>query len=90
MPNDDVGFKEYLDAVEGGKALITSTEQQIFAIKKALSDIPTNQTFSQLIESNDPSIFELQVESQKMVRFFKSDLSSLLGIAITFSSGDGD
>ena len=87
---DGIGFKEYLEAVEGGKALITATETQMTAIKTTLVAIPTNKTFAQLIETNDPSVLTLQVESQKMVRYFKSDLSSLLGIAITFSSGDGD
>ena len=87
---DGVGFKEYLDNVEGGKALITATEAQLAAVKTALNTVSSNKNFSQLIESNDPSVSTLQTESQKMVRFFKSDLSSLLGIAITFSSGDGD
>lgn len=87
---DGIGFKEYLDAVEGGKALITATETQLAAVKTALNAVPTNKTLSQLIVSNDPSVSTLQIESQKLTRFFKSDLSSLLGIAITFSSGDGD
>jgi hypothetical protein len=87
---DGIGFKEYLEAVEGGKALIASTEAQLTAVKTALAAVPTTKTLSQLIESNDPSVLTLQTESQKLVRYFKSDLSSLLGIAITFSSGDGD
>ncbi|MDZ7878309.1 MAG: imelysin family protein [Saprospiraceae bacterium] len=87
---DGIGFKEYLEAVEGGKALIAATETQLAATKAALNAVPTNKTFGQLIEANDPSVFALQTESQKLVRYYKSDLSSLLGIAITFSSGDGD
>jgi uncharacterized protein len=87
---DGIGFKEYLEAVEGGKALITATETQLTAVKAALNSVPTGKNFAQLVENNDPALLTLQVETQKMVRFFKSDLSSLLGIAITFSSGDGD
>jgi predicted lipoprotein len=87
---DGIGFKEYLEAVEGGKALITATETQLRAFKTALAAVPTNKTFSQSIETNEATALNLQVESQKLVRYFKSDLSSLLGIAITFASGDGD
>ena len=87
---DGIGFKEYLDAVEGGKALIVATETQLNSVKNALNAVPTDKTFSQLIETNDPSVLTLQIELQKLTRFFKSDLSSLLGIAITFASGDGD
>jgi hypothetical protein len=29
-------------------------------------------------------------ELQRLTRFLKSELSSLLGISITYSSGDGD
>jgi uncharacterized protein len=43
-----------------------------------------------LVAQNHPTVDALHTELQKHTRFFKSDMSSLLGIAITFSSGDGD
>ena len=85
-----LSFKDYLESVEGGKALVALTEAQIKVIKEAFAKIPTDQPFSVLVANNDPTVDVLHTELQKHTRFFKSDMSSLLGIAITFSSGDGD
>ena len=87
---DGAGFKEYLETVEGGKALITSTETQLATIKKNLEAVPTNAPFSQTILKTPASADALHTELQRHTRFFKSDMSSVLGIAITFASGDGD
>lgn len=88
--SDGVGFREYLQAVEGGPALIASTETQWQAVSNALAAVPNNASFSELIAQDAPAVNDLHTEMQKQIRFFKSDMSSLLGIAITFNSGDGD
>ena len=85
-----IGFKAYLDKVVGGPELVTATEAQWQNVKTALAAVPTDQSFTALLANNHPSIEALYVELQKHTRFFKSDMSSLLGIAITYSSGDGD
>jgi predicted lipoprotein len=87
---DFLGFEEYLVSVAGGRELVTSTKTQLAALKSALNAVPTSPTLAMLISSNHPSLPALHTEAQKMTRFFKSDMSSLLGISITFSSGDGD
>lgn len=87
---DGIGFRAYLEAVEGGNALIISTENQIIALKAALNAVPESPALSQQIVGNPAPVEALYIECSKMTRFFKSDLSSLLGIAITFSSSDGD
>lgn len=87
---DGLGFKEYLETVEGGKALITSTESQILVIKNTLKTVPDTSPMAEQIVKSPQSLKNLQTEMQKQTRFFKSDMSSVLGIAITFSSGDGD
>jgi hypothetical protein len=87
---DGIGFKEYLASVEGGNALISSTETQLIAVKNALNAIPETPRLSTQITSNFAIVDNLHTELQKHTRFFKSDMSSILGIAITFSSGDGD
>jgi len=87
---DGVGFREYLEHVEGGPALIADTEMQLGALKTALAGVPTAPSLSEQIAGNHAELDTLYVEFSKMTRFFKSDMSSLLGIAITFSSGDGD
>lgn len=87
---DGIGFREYLDDVTGGPQLIAQTEAQLTSIKTALAALPKNQRLADQILSNPAAVDALYTELQKHTRFFKSDMSSLLGIAITFSSGDGD
>ncbi|TAE00217.1 MAG: hypothetical protein EAZ97_06595 [Bacteroidetes bacterium] len=87
---EGIGFKKYLESVEGGNALILSTQSQFLAVKNAFAKIPQNVSLSQQITESPKNIENFYVELQKLNRFLKSDLSSLLGIAITYSSGDGD
>ncbi len=87
---DGIGFQEYLESVEGGPELIELTEAQLEVIKTVLDDVPTDTAFSELVAQQHPSVDALHTELQRHTRFFKSDMSSLLGIAITFNSGDGD
>ena len=86
---DGLGFREYLESVEGGGALVESTQSQILSVEQALSEIE-GDNLALLIEQDNNKIENLNTELQKLTRFFKSDMSSLLGIAITFNSGDGD
>jgi len=88
--SDGTGFKEYLDFVVGGPELVVSTEAQWQKVITALYAVPVDIPLSKLIAQGHPSVDALHTELQKHTRFFKSDMSSLLGIAITFSSGDGD
>jgi hypothetical protein len=88
--NRGISFKTYLENVEGGKALVASTEAQLASIRTALNAIPSTVPFSQIIINNAATVDALHTELQKNTRFFKSDMSSILGIAITFASGDGD
>ena len=87
---DGPGFKEYLESVEGGKALVDLTLPQLEKIKSDLNSLPPNPRFSQQLTTNFQQIDQLHTDLQKHTRFFKSDMSSVLGIAITYSSGDGD
>ena len=60
------------------------------AIHKVLYPIDDTVKLSELVV-NDPAKAEaIFTELQKMTRFIKGDMSSILGIAITYSSGDGD
>ncbi|MCS7027197.1 MAG: imelysin family protein [Bacteroidia bacterium] len=87
---DGIGFKEYLQNVEGGQALISSTEAQWAMVKNSFRAIPTQIRLSVQIQHSPQVIDNFHTELQKHTRFFKADMSSLLGITITFSSGDGD
>jgi predicted lipoprotein len=87
---DGVGFKDYLLKVEGGTGLVASTETQIATIKNIFAQIPNDTRLSTQVTSNTANLELLNTELQKNTRFFKSDMSSLLGIAISYTSGDGD
>jgi len=83
-------FIPYLQSVEGGNALIGATQAQLTAAKNALYLVPVNVSLASQIQ-NAPAAFEnAYIELQKLTRYFKSDMSSVLGIAITYTSGDGD
>ncbi|NRB64322.1 MAG: imelysin family protein [Saprospiraceae bacterium] len=83
-------LKTYLENVVGGPDLIVQTEAQWRVVMDALQAVPADRSFQELIIEEHPSLDVLHTELQRHTRFFKSDMSSLLGIAITFSSGDGD
>ena len=87
---DGAGFEEYLASVTGGNDLITLSKAQLQLVKTAMATIPEAPRFSTQIQNTPTPIDNFRIELQKQTRFFKSDMSSLLGIAITFSSGDGD
>lgn len=84
------GFKAYLESVTGGKALVASTEEQLAKVKAAIGALPDNQRLSDLVTSDRSLVENVYLELSRHTRFFKSDMSSLLGITITYSSGDGD
>ena len=86
---DKVGFEEYLMSVEGGEAIVTETKAQLAIVNQAMNALPSENLQIQ-IESNPTAINNLLTEMQKLTRFFKSEMTSLLGITITYDSGDGD
>ncbi len=82
-------FKDYLLSVSGGQDLVTSTEQSLQRIDQTITAVNSDPLNLQ-IANNYQALEDLHSEMQKHTRFFKSDMSSLLGISITYSSGDGD
>lgn len=87
--NGSTGLRAYLQASAGGPDLVSLTEQQLLVINARLAACGTGRLDS-LITTNPQPAIDLHTELQRNTRFFKSDLSSLLGLTITFSSGDGD
>jgi hypothetical protein len=87
---DGTGWKEYIESAEGGPALVASTQAQFDVVRAKLNDIPQNTALDQQINTNFAALETLHTELQRHTRFLKSDMSSILGITITFSSGDGD
>jgi hypothetical protein len=81
------GFEEYLNSVVGGAELVESTKTALHRIDQAIAAIPDGR-FSDQLETTEVTI--LRDELQSNTANFKSSMSSLLGISITFNSGDGD
>jgi len=88
--NQEKGFKRYLNAVTGGPALVSTTEAQLGIIRQKLDAISDQISMQQQLLDNPQPLLDLHTEIQKNTKNYKSDLSSLIGIAITYSSGDGD
>jgi predicted lipoprotein len=84
------GLRGYVASVVGGDALVTNTRIQAAAVDAVFAQLPDSPTLSQLIQTQFNTVDAVHTELQKLTRFYKSDLSSLIGIAVTFSSGDGD
>lgn len=74
----------------GGSALEASTREQFDAIDRAASQVPSDVSLASLCDAEDSSLKAYYVELQKLTRFIKSETSSLLGLSITYASGDGD
>jgi predicted lipoprotein len=88
---DGPGFREYLLAAgENGARLVADTEVQVNKSIEAGNQIPVNTPLSDLIVGNDQRVRNFFNELMKTTRFFKSEIASLTGIAISYSSGDGD
>lgn len=84
------GFEEYALSAVNGSQLVAGTHSQADSVLKAFAAIPPTMPLSIMVTDNPQPPTALQTELQKLTRFFKSELSSLLGIYITYSSGDGD
>lgn len=88
---DRQGLADYLKASPGGEVIFNQTVEQwdnVMAAKEAVYQ--NSQAFQDLVVNEPVLADELYMELQRHTRFFKSDLSSILGIQITYQSGDGD
>ncbi|MEM9053016.1 MAG: imelysin family protein [Bacteroidota bacterium] len=81
------GWDSYLNDVVGGSALVASTIDSIAGIDSDMMQLPGGR-LSENIE--DPSIEKLVNSLQNNTANFKSSITSLLGVEVSFNSGDGD
>ena len=84
---DGVGFEEYLNSIENGPSLVTQTKAKIAEITSAINAIPTGRLSDNIGSNEVKTAYNLLQENTAN---FKSSMSSLLGISITFTSNDGD
>jgi predicted lipoprotein len=88
--DESKSLKAYVNSVTGGKELVNTTEAQLALIENLFDNLNENLDMEEMILSNPQPLIDIHTELQKHTKNFKSDMSSLLGIAITYSSGDGD
>lgn len=86
---DGIGFDDYLRGITNGEALVGETTTQFDLVRTKLQSIPLSPLSQQVISSPQPAT-EAYMAMQQLTRFIKTDMSSLIGISITYSSGDGD
>ncbi|MEM6963233.1 MAG: imelysin family protein [Bacteroidota bacterium] len=84
---EGIGFEEYLEAVVGGPELISQTKDAIIRIDNAIANLPQGR-LSENVGTQE--VATLRDELQDNTANFKSSIVSLLGLTITFNSGDGD
>ncbi|MDX2191610.1 MAG: imelysin family protein [Bacteroidota bacterium] len=84
-----VGLDDFLKAVSTGSETHTEIENSFKNINAIITKYNGLKMKDNVI-SNDPNLNELHTELLKLTRFVKSEMSSKLGISITYSSGDGD
>lgn len=82
-----MGFDTYLETVVGGPALVENTKGAILEIDNAIAALPSGPLSDHVGGSEVKNLRDLM---QANTANFKSSMSSLLGISITFNSGDGD
>jgi len=87
---DGIGFEEYLQQVEGGQNLVDQTKAQFASVQTAMNAVPTNVSLPTTIQTNKATVDELHLQLSKLTHYIKADMSSLLGIYITYASGDTD
>ena len=85
-----IGFKDYLLSIPTGKQLVDDTEYQWEQISKQISLLDRSIPLSVMIDQKMPILLDVFTELSKHTHFLKSDMSSLLGISITYTSNDGD
>lgn len=87
--SDGIGFDDFLEAVDGGAEVKSQTVASISNVWEKINAIPQGSLVETL--NADPStVISTVEEMQKHTRYFKSDLTTKIGVAITFSDGDGD
>lgn len=86
-----IGFDDYLKNMPGGNELLSQINKAFDNIGAILNPLLNVRNMRlDLINNISEPYKNLHDELQKSTRYVKSDMSSLLGISITYSSGDGD
>lgn len=86
-----IGFDDYIRDVEGGtveNSLADNINAQFDAAIAATNAI--NNPFSDQVDANAAAVLEAFNEVKALLTYIKTDMSSILGLLITFQDNDGD
>ncbi|GAB3661092.1 imelysin family protein [Echinicola sediminis] len=89
--NSGDGLYDYLKSINAqynGQLLADAILAQLEVAENKTSNIPS--PFSESVESNPEKAEEAHMELQKMVILIKVDMSSALGVLISYQDNDGD
>ncbi len=84
-----LGFDDYVLASFNGQTLFDSTSNQWARVISAMQVLPP-APLDDLVRNQQPELRSLNDALTRMTRFYKSEMASLLGLTITYSSNDGD
>jgi predicted lipoprotein len=85
--SDERGIDDNLEALNAGD-LSEEIQTQIDEAQSALEDL--NDPLSQQIEENNDPVLTTFEDMQQVVTLVKADMTSILGITITYQDNDGD
>lgn len=90
-PENRLGLDDYMDfvgATHGSNTLSTAINNQLETIITKIDAL--NDPLSNEILTNKPSVEDAYTELQKLVPYLKVDMTSALGVLITYQDNDGD
>ncbi len=82
------GFDDYLQALDR-EELSSDITAQLTTVKNALNNLE-DRPLQVTIASNNQSVLDIYTEMQKLVVLMKVDMTSALGILISYQDNDGD
>ena len=87
---NQIGWADYLiQSNDAGAQLVETIRAKQLVVRAAFDALPA-LPLEQLMQEEHPSVFELNDALSDLYHLFESDMSSILGLAVTFDIDDGD
>ncbi len=87
--NDGIGWDDYLRKISGGESLDQQISERLVAINNLVL-LAGEDRMDTMILAGDTRLPAIYSAMQQAIYLVKSEMSSLMGISITYASGDGD
>ena len=91
LGGDGLGFDDYIRDVESENTVPSLTDKIIVQLQICTDKTEVlGEPFSNQITTNSAGVSELYNEVKKLLVYCKTDMTSMLGILITYQDNDGD